>query len=143
MLRYLDNNEYVYLSLLHMGAVEWTKASNRLLFALQYVTSRDSIATEPVKYLYTELAAEQNTTYSVVERSLRYAISRIWECSGAECSQLLYHSRETLPCPSVSEFMFLYNAAFQRGIIQKWVDTMESMEPTRKDADIHAILKLF
>ncbi len=120
-----DDNEYIYLSLLHLGIVKWNKSSNYLLRALQYVVSNDIIIEGPVKCLYAELATAQKCTYSVVERSLRYAIGRVWERRCAECSKLLYHSNETMHCPSVSEFIFLYSDAFKRGIIQTWVDTVE------------------
>ena len=127
-MQHCDNNEYIYLSLLHLGAVMWNTSSKRLLHALQYVVSNDLITDGPVKRLYAELAASQKCTYSVIERSLRYAIGRTWECNRSECSKLLYHSRESLPCPSVSEFILLYAAAFKRGCIQAWVDSLEDGE---------------
>ena len=120
-----DNNEYIYLSLLHLGAVMWNTSSKRLLRALQYVTENNLITEGPVKCFYAELAASQKCTYSVIERSLRYAIGRTWECNRAECSRLLYHSRQALRCPSVSEFIYLYANAFKRGTIQTWVDSLE------------------
>lgn len=123
-----DNNEYIYLSLLHLGAVMWNTSSKRLLHTLQYVISNDLIIEGPVKCLYAELATSQKCTYSVIERSLRYAIGQTWECSRAECSKLLYHSREALRCPSVSEFIYLYANAFKRGTIQAWVDSLEDGE---------------
>ncbi len=120
-----DNNEYIYLSLLHLGVVKWSKSSKCLLRALQYVISNDLVIEGPIKCLYAELATSQKCTYSTIERSLRYALERIWECSCAECSKLLYHSRDILQRPSVSEFIFLYSCAFKRGIIQAWVDSVE------------------
>ena len=135
-----DDNEYIYLSLLHLGAVGWTKAFKRLICALQYVTSHDT-ESAPIKHLYTELASAQNCTYSVIERSLRYVIGQIWEASGSECSKLLFHSSERLRRPSVSEFLLLYSVAFKSGTIQAWVDSKENEEPTRQ-MNIHEILKL-
>ncbi len=123
-----DDNEYIYLSLLHLGAIMWNKSSKRLLLALQYVISHDDITGGSVTRFYTELAALQNCTDMVIERSLRYAVGRMWECSHTECSKLLYRSKEPMPCPSVSEFIFLYADAFKRGIIQTWVDSVETAE---------------
>lgn len=102
----LSDDEYIYLSLLHLGAVTWDKSSKRLLLALQYVISDKSIIEPPVKCLYDQLAFLQKCTYGVIERSLCYAIQQLWECSKSECSKLLYHSAVTLHCPSVSEFVF-------------------------------------
>ncbi len=138
-----DDNEYVYLSLLHLGAVEWNKSSKRLLLALQYVVTHDVVIDGPVKCLYAELAHSQRCTYSVIERSLRYAIGRMWECSCAECSKLLYHSRETRRCPSVSEFMRLYSDAFKRGAIQAWVDSLETEAHKSSELGSDDILGLF
>lgn len=139
----LDNDEYIFLSLLHLGAVSWNKSSIRLLLALQYVISHNIITDGSVKYLYSELAFSQNSTYSVIERSLRYAVHRLWECSHSECSKLLYRSRENNRCPSVSEFICLYAAAFQRGIIQDWVDMLETQAESPIRTDISDILKMF
>lgn len=138
----LSDDEYIYLSLLHLGAVTWNKSSKRLLLALQYVISDKSIIEKPVKCLYDQLAFLQKCTYGVIERSLRYAIQQLWECSKSECSKLLYHSTVTLHCPSVSEFIFLYASAFQRGIIQDWVDTLETQSKYQIRPDIQDILNM-
>ena len=136
-----DNDEYIYLSLLHLGAVMWNTSSKRLLHALQYVTANNLMIEGPVKCLYAELATSQKCTYSVIERSLRYAVGRMWECSCAECSKLLYHSRQVMRCPSVSEFIYLYANAFKCGTIQAWVDSLESEEG--EPMDISDILDMF
>ncbi len=124
-MNHCNDDDYIYLSLLHLGSVMWNQSSKRLLRALQYVTSNDVITEGPVKCLYAELAISQKCNYSVIERSLRYAVGRMWQCSSAECSRLLYHSKKALPCPSVSEFICLYADAFKRGDIKAWVDEME------------------
>ena len=136
-----NDNEYIHLSLLHLGSVMWNQSSKRLLHALQYVVSHNLVTEGPVKCLYAELATSQKCTYGVIERSLRYAVRRMWQCSGAECSRLLYHSKKTLPCPPVSEFIVLYADAFKRGDIKAWVDKMEE---TEEDAhtDIGDILSM-
>ncbi len=138
-----NNDEYIYLSLLHLGAVTWNKSSKRLLLALQYAVSDKSIMENSVKHLYDQLAFLQKCTYGVIERSLRYAIRQLWECSKSECSKLLYHSTVTLHCPSVSEFIFLYASAFQRGIIQDWVDGLETQSKSPIRTDIMDILEMF
>jgi len=120
-----SNDEYIYLSLLHLGAVMWSSSSKRLMMALQYVDKNKSITDGPVKCLYAELASAQKCTYGVIERSLRYAISRVWMRRHDDCAQLLYHSRSIEHCPSPSEFICLYSAALQRGTIQEWVDSHE------------------
>ncbi len=132
-MNHYNDNEYIHLSLLHLGAVMWNQSSKRLLRTLQYVISNGVITEGPVKCLYAELATSQKCTYSVIERSLRYAVGRMWECSGAECSRLLYHSKKTLPCPPVSEFIVLYADAFKRGDIKAWVDEMEEAEDAPMD----------
>lgn len=121
MNQYTDN-EYIYLSLLYLGANVWNKSAKRLLHTLQYATSYEIAS----KHLYAELSTSQNCTYSAIERSLRYAIGRMWECSHTECSKLLYRKKHTAHCPSVSEFIFLYADAFKRGEIQAWVDSIDS-----------------
>ena len=136
-----NDNEYIYLSLLHMGAVGWTKASKRLARALEYVTSHDTDA-EPIRHIYTMLASEQGCSYNVIERSLRYVIRQIWEASGDECSKLLLHSNEKQKCPSVSVFLLTYASAFKSGIIQAWVDSKETEEPTQK-MNINDVLSMF
>ncbi len=138
-----DDNEYIYLSLLHLGAIMWNKSSKRLLLALQYVISHDDVTGGSVTRFYTELAALQNCTDMVIERSLRYAVGRMWECSHAECSKLLYRSNASHSCPTVSEFICLYTDAFKRGIIQKWVDSIEAEEREASKSDIRDILDMF
>ena len=138
-----DDNEYIYLSLLHLGAVSWSKSHKRLLHALQYVISHDLITSKPARHLYAELAALENCSYGIIERSLRYAIRGIWECSHVECSKLLYHSRAVARCPSVSDFIFLYARAFKHGAIQEWVDSLEAEEAEPSELDIDDILGLF
>lgn len=141
-MHHFDNNDYIYLSLLHLGAVEWNKSSKRLLNALQYVVIHENITAGPVKRLYTELADLHNITHIAIERSLRYAIGQLWECSSTECSKLLYHSKEAHRCPSVSEFLFLYSDSFKRGIIQAWVDSLEAEEEPRA-VDTDTALDMF
>ena len=138
-----DDNEYIYLSLLHLGAIGWNKSSKRLLHALQYVISHDLITSRPAKHLYAELAALQNCSTGVIERSLRYAIQRLWECSHTECSRLLYHSRVVLRCPSVSEFIFLYSKAFMSGTVKAWVDSLEADAAMTAETDMQEILEVF
>lgn len=138
----VDDNEYIYLSLLHLGAVGWNKSSRRLLFTLQYVISHDLVTMSPVKYLYANIAAAQNCSYGVIERSLRYAIQCLWECSRVECSKLLYHSSEVSRCPSVSEFIFLYTKAFKRGIIQAWVNSLEADAEKTAATDVQEMFEL-
>jgi len=65
-----SDNKYIYLSLLHMGAVGWNKSAKRLMHALQYVTSH-GIESESIKCVYTELASALNSNYGAVERSLK------------------------------------------------------------------------
>lgn len=139
----LDDDEYIYRSLLHLGAITWNRSAKRLLQALKYAISHDTTTTGRIKHIYNELASADDCTYSVIERSLRYAIRRMWECSCTECSKLLYRSNAILPCPSVSEFILLYSDAFKRGIIQAWVDSIEAEEPEAVDnPDVFEIFKI-
>lgn len=142
-MKQFDDNEYIYLSLLHLGAIMWNKSSKRLLCALQYAISNDMVTSRSVYRFYAEIAALQNCTDIVIERTLRYAINRMWECSHAECSKLLYRSSKPMPCPSVSEFIFLYADAFKRGIIQAWVDVVEADDAEPGKSDIGDILNMF
>ena len=120
-----DNHHYIHSSLLHLGVVKWNKSSVRLEKAIQYVIEHDSIPYQPVKCLYADIAKAQRCSWQVIERSLRYATNTLWYNNQELCCKLFYRTRQLLPCPCVSEFLCLYTAAFQRGIIQEWVDSNE------------------
>lgn len=122
---HLSTAHYVHASLLHMGVVRWNKSSLRLERALEYVIEHDSIPNQPVKCMYADLAKAQKCSWMVIERSLRYAVNTLWYSNQAVCSMLLYRTRELLPCPCVSEFLSVYVSAFQRGVIEEWVDSYE------------------
>ena len=121
--------EYIHLSLLHLGAAKWTKSAIRLKRAIEYALSHDSVPTITVGYVYNALAKEEGYTYEVIEHSLRYIIKDLWRCDPGNCSKLFYRSAEPLPCPSVSDFLYLYTVAFQRGIIKEFVDSCQ--EPNK------------
>ena len=120
------HKDYIYLSLLHLGAAMWSSSSKRLLLALQYTAAHSEVTDSPLKCLYAELAASQKCSYPVIERSLRYAINRIWTHNQAECARLLYRSDAALHKPTVSEFICLYTDALSRGSVQAWVDSIEA-----------------
>lgn len=117
--------DYIHASLLHLGVIRWNKSSYRLERALQYVIEHDSIPEQPVKCLYADLAKDQKSSWKVIERSLRYAVHTLWDNNTEVCSRLFFNTWERAPCPCVSEFLSLYFSAYQRGEIQKWINSYE------------------
>ena len=116
---------YVQLSLLHLGAAKWTRSAARLKRAIEYMLCHYVLPDETVGCLYNTLAEEDGCSYGVIEHSLRYAINNLWNCDPRNCSKLFLRSTEVEPCPGVSQFLYLYTAAFQRGIIKEYVDSMK------------------
>jgi len=123
-----ENERYIQLSMLHLGILKWSKASRRLHLALQYAVEHNPDE-QHVMDLYTDLAEKQKCSWSVIERSLRYAVQMLWKSDPVKCSKLFYRSSVCFPCPPVSEFLGVYVSAFQRGVIQEWVDYLESQKP--------------
>lgn len=119
-----DDLKYIQLSLLHLGAVKWTRSAVRLKRAIEYAVSRFVFSEETVGCLYNTLAEQDGCSYGVIEHSLRYAINNLWDCDPRNCSKLFLRSTEVEPCPGVSQFLYLYTAAFQRGVIKEYVDSM-------------------
>lgn len=120
-----EERKYIHLSLLHLGVIKWSKSARRLRSAIEYVLEHEAIIELPIGYLYEYLAKQEGCSYNVIERSLRYVINDLWRCDPKNCSKLFLRSAKPLPCPCVSEFLCLYIAAFQRGVIREWVDSFE------------------
>ncbi len=121
----IEARQYIHLSLLHLGAIKWSKSARRLKSAIEYILEHETIVELPIGYLYHYMAKQENCSYGVIERSLRYAVNDLWRCDPKNCSKLFLRSAKPLPCPCVSEFLCLYIAAFQRGVIKEWVDSFE------------------
>lgn len=119
------NHRYIHSFLLHMGVVRWSKSSRRLELALQYIIDNNIIPEYPMKCLYVDMAKQQKSTYSAVERSLRYGIESMWECDAPSCSTIFFHSSEPVRRPCVSEFLCLFAQAYRQGDIIRWVDAIE------------------
>ena len=132
-----DDLKYIQLSLLHLGAAKWTRSAVRLKRAIEYVLSHHVLPEESVGCLYNTLAKQDGCTYGVIERSLRYAINNLWNCDPRNCSKLFLRSVEAQPCPGVSQFLYLYTAAYQRGIIKEYVDSLQDYN-TLLDEQEHA-----
>lgn len=120
-----DDLKYIQLSLLHLGAVKWTRSAVRLKRAIEYAVSHYVFPEETVGCLYNTLAEQDGCSYGVIEHSLRYAINNLWNCDPRNCSKLFLRSAKSQPCPGVSQFLYLYTAAFQRGVIKEYVDSMQ------------------
>lgn len=124
-----EEKRYIQLSLLYLGLLNWSKASKRLQNALECVIGSNYADEQHVMDLYIDLAERQKCSWSVIERSLRYAVQLIWNMDPVKCSKLFYRSSVRRSCPSVSEFLSIYISAFQRGVIKEWVDYLESQKP--------------
>lgn len=127
--------EYIQLSLIHLGIAKWTKSAIRLKRAIEYVLSHDTIPEVTVGCMYRALAEQEGYTYEVMEHSLRYAINNLWSCDPRNCSKLFFRSAEPLQCPSVSHFLYLYTAAFQRGVIKEYVDSLQEQNEVLDEQD--------
>ena len=119
------NHRYIHSFLLHMGVINWSKSSRTLELALQFIIDNNIIPEYPMKCLYVDMAKQQKSTYSAVERSLRYAIEAMWEFDAPNCSMIFYHSSEPLRRPCVSAFLCLFAQAYRQGDIIRWVDAIE------------------
>lgn len=117
--------EYIRLSLLHLGAAKWTKSAIRLKMAIEYALSHDTLLDVTVGDMYEAIAEQEGCNYRAMERSLRYAISNLWMCDPRFCSKLFFDSSEVLLCPSVSDFLYQYKAAFEQGRIKEFVDSCQ------------------
>ena len=118
--------EIVRLFLLHMDAYSWNKSSHRLETALLYLLELDTPEDHQVKEIYLEVAIRTRCSYLAAERSLRYAVRKIWESYPDECSELFYRSSVRCACPPVSMFFMLFYAANERDSIKKWIESIES-----------------
>jgi len=118
----MDEQTYIHLSLLYLGIKSWNNSSRRLEAALQYAIDNQISEKQTMKCLYADLAKAQSCKWNAMERSLRYAIRTLWDKQSECCTKLLYRSCELMPKPCISEFLYLYAAAYNDGVIQDWVD---------------------
>ena len=116
--------ETIYLSLLHLGVISWTKASQRMELAMRYVVQQEDISKMQVLEMYADVAKMEHCKWKAIERSLRYALNSMWKNYGLECSQLLFHSATLVKRPQMSRFLYLYKQEFDNGNIQQWNDSI-------------------
>lgn len=114
----------IYLSLLHLGVIHWTKSSKRMQLAMQYVVAREDLAGMPVIELYADIAKINHDKWQAVERSLRVSLDSIWKNHTQECSQLFFHSATPVKKPQMSQFLYLYKQEFENGNIQRWNESI-------------------
>ena len=87
----------IYLSLLHLGVIHWTKSSKRMQLAMQYVVAREDLAGMPVHHTDTlegfcrmehpELAVlciPRDAAHSMAERLVQLGIRAFWNFSQAD-----------------------------------------------------------
>lgn len=134
--------EYIRLSLLHLGAAKWTKSAIRLKMAIEYALSHDTLLDVTVGDMYEAIAEQEGCDYRAMERSLRYAISNLWMCDPRFCSKLFFDSSEVLLCPSVSDFLYQYKAAFEQGRIKEFVDSCQEQKTLSENNERKEIQEL-
>ena len=118
-----ENRELVYQFLLYMDSYSWTKNSRRLEAALLYLLELDVPEDHLVKEVYAEVAERTGCDWRAAERSLRYAIQRMWKLHTKKCSRLFYSNRDHTACPSVAEFLVMFHTAYKRNTIRSWITT--------------------
>ena len=123
--------------LTHMKALKWTKESRRLEKILVHILESNAPEDMCIMKLYGEMAQLWSCSSVAAERSLRSAIQKLWNGKPEECSLLFYHTVEVQQCPSVSEFLTLFYAAYISGRIGKWIDLNEA-----QNLSIYAIYTL-
>ena len=96
----------IYLSMLHLGVVRWTKSSRRLEYALQYVIQHEDIWNMQMTELYVDISRLDHSTWIAVERSLRVIIHRLWSVRRDVCEKLFFHSEQHHERLSVSQFLY-------------------------------------
>lgn len=114
----------IYLSLLHLGVVHWTKGSKRMELAMRYVVQREDILDMQVLELYADVAKIAHCNWKAMERSLRASLTNIWKDYGMECSRLFFHSATLVERPPMSRFLYLYKREFENGNIQRWNESI-------------------
>ena len=119
-----EEKETIYLSLLHLGVVNWTKSSRRMEYAMRYVVQHDDIQNMPVIELYVDVAKMVHCKWNAVERSLRYMLGSMWKDYGSECAQLFFHSATPVSKPQMSQFLYLYKQEFENGNIRRWNESI-------------------
>lgn len=115
-----DDKETIYLSLLHLGVVRWTKSSRRMEYAMRYVIQHDDIQNMQVIELYVDVAKMDRCKWKAVERSLRYMLNSMWKDYESECAMLFYHSATPVQKPTMAQFLYIYKQEYERGNIRKW-----------------------
>ena len=118
------DKETIYLSLLHLGVVRWTKSSRRMEYAMRYVVQHEDLPNMQVIELCADVAKMDHCKWKAVERSLRYMLNTMWKDYGAECAMLFYHSATPVPKPSLSQFLYIYKQEYESGNIQRWNDSI-------------------
>ena len=116
--------ETIYLSLLHLGVVHWTKGSKRMELAMRYMIQREDVSDMQALELYADVAKMSRCKWTAIERSLRTALTKMWRDNGLECSRLFFHSTMLVERPQVSKFVYLYKREFENGNIQRWNESI-------------------
>jgi hypothetical protein len=116
--------ETIYLSLLHLGVVHWTKGSKRMELAMRYMIQREDVSDMQALELYADVAKMSRCKCTAIERSLRPALTNMWRDYGLECSRLFFHSTTLVERPQVSKFVYLYKREFENGSIQRWNESI-------------------
>ena len=116
--------ETIYLSLLHLGVVHWTKGSKRMELAMRYMIQREDVSDMQALELYADVAKMSRCKWTAIERSLRTALTNMWRDYGLECSRLFFHSTTLVERPQVSKFVYLYKREFENGSIQRWNESI-------------------
>ena len=116
--------ETIYLSLLHLGVVHWTKGSKRMELAMRYMIQREDVSDMQTLELYADVAKMSRCKWTAIERSLRTALTNMWRDYGLECSRLFFHSTTLVERPQVSKFVYLYKREFENGNIQRWNESI-------------------
>lgn len=119
-----DEKETIYLSLLHLGVVNWTKSSCRMEYAMRYVIQHEDISNIQVLEMYVDVAKMAHCKWKAIERSLRYSLDSMWKSYGLDCAKLFFHSATPVPKPSMSQFLYIYKQEFENGNIRKWNDSI-------------------
>lgn len=114
----------IYLSLLHLGVVHWTKGSKRMELAMRYVVQREDILDMQVLEMYADVAKMAHCKWKAIERSLRASLTNMWKSHGLECSRLFFHSAVLVERPPMSQFLYLYKQEFENGNIQHWNESI-------------------
>lgn len=118
--------EDVHSFLTQMKALKWTKESQRLEKTLVHILESNAPEDMCIMKLYVEMARLWSCTSDAAERSLRNAVQKMWRENPVKCSALFYRTTEIQECPSVSEFLNLFYAAYRYGKIRSWIDLTEA-----------------